>query len=315
MTAESLWDVVHRLAREDPDIVFVGSDLNPTLLAEMRSELPEQFMMEGIQEQHLIGMAAGMALEGAQPVVSTIATFLTRRCFEQVHIDIGMHGLPVVLLGTGPGVAYHFFGPTHCAVDDFALLRTIPGVALLSPGSMAEAAVLLEEALRTKRFAYIRVPRPDYVAPQAEVPPRIGVPITVREGRDVVILSTGALTPGAVEAAERVEEEGLSVAVHHLHTIKPLDAQAVRAIVGDAPLVITVEEHLRDGGLGTAVLEILADADADRPWSPRPRVVRLGLPDRYVAGYGSWAEAVAAAGLDADSIAAVLRRAPIHAGS
>ncbi|WEO77303.1 transketolase C-terminal domain-containing protein [Cryobacterium sp. SO2] len=319
MTAESLWDVVHRLAREDPSIVFVGSDLNPTLLAEMRTELPEQFMMEGIQEQHLIGMAAGMALEGAQPVVSTIATFLTRRCFEQVHIDIGLHGLPVVLLGTGPGVAYHFFGPTHCAVDDFALLRTIPGVTLISPGSMAEAAVLLEEALRTKRFAYIRVPRPDYAVPETNLAPRIGVPVTLREGCDVAILSTGALTPGAVEAAERLADEGLSVAVHHVHTIKPLDPDSVRAIVGAVPLVMTVEEHLRDGGLGSAVLEILADGgagtDASGSWMPVPRVVRLGLPDRYVAGYGSWADAVAAAGLDADSIAAELRRAPVKARS
>lgn len=307
MTTESVWDVVHRVAREDPSVVFIGSDLNPTLLSEMRAELPEQFFMEGIQEQNVIGMAAGMAIEGAQPVVSTIATFLTRRCFEQVHIDIGMHGLPVVLLGTGPGVAYHFFGPTHCAVDDFALLRTIPGIVLVSPGTMAEASALLEEALAARTFLYMRVPRPNYVAPVTEVAPMLGVPLTLREGGDVQILSTGALTPGALEAASEADPAGGRIGVHHLHTIKPLDARALARITRDAEVVVTIEEHLRDGGLGTAVLETLADTGT-RP----PRVLRLGLPDAYVSGYGTWADAIERAGLDADGIARALR--PILTG-
>lgn len=301
MTSESVWDVVHRVAREDPSVVFIGSDLNPTLLSEMRTELPEQFFMEGIQEQNVIGMAAGMAIEGAQPVVSTIATFLTRRCFEQVHIDIGMHGLPVVLLGTGPGVAYHFFGPTHCAVDDFALLRTIPGIVLVSPGTMTEASALLEQALATRTFLYMRVPRPNYVAPVTEVAPRLGAPLTLRKGRDVQILSTGALTPGALEAASQADPAGERIGVHHLHTIKPLDPHALTTITRDAQVIVTIEEHIRDGGLGTAVLETLADTETHTP-----RVVRLGLPDAYVSGYGTWADAIERAGLDTAGIARAL---------
>src|SRR5665213_691425 len=306
MTTETVWDVVHRVAREDPRVVFIGSDLNPTLLSDMRSGLPDQFMMEGIQEQHLIGMAAGMALEGARPIVSTIATFLTRRCFEQVLIDVGLHRTPVVMLGTGAGLAYHFFGPTHCAVDDFALLRTVPGIVLVSPGSMSEAATLLEEALRSGRFLYMRVPRFDQTpVPEGLAKPRIGVPIEMRGGRDVVILSSGALTPNAIAAAEEVEKDGLSVGVLHVHTVKPMDTAAVLDSVAGVEVVITLEEHLRDGGLGTEVLHLLADSQtADLPM---PRVVRLGLADRYVPGYGSWAEAVEAAGLDARSVADVLR--------
>jgi transketolase len=299
---EMVWEVVHRLAREDSRVIFVGSDLNPTILAEMRTELPEQFMMEGIAEQHLIGMVAGMALEGARPVFSTISTFLTRRCFEQLHVDIGLHRLPVVLLGTGPGVAYHFFGPTHTAVDDFALLRTIPGVTLISPKTMAEASILLEEAIRSGLFAYIRVPRPE-TDPLVGPIPHIGRPLWMRPGEDIAVLSTGALTHNAIAAAETVDREGISARVVHLHTIKPLDPRVVLDAVADVDTVITVEEHLRDGGLGSAVLEILADSTEMR------RVIRLGLPDRYVSGYGTWVDAIAAAGLDAPSLATVFRNA------
>lgn len=306
MKSESVWDVVHRVAQDDPRVVFIGSDLNPTLLSEMREELPEQFFMEGIQEQHLIGMSAGMAIEGALPVISTISTFLTRRCFEQVLIDIGLHRLPVVLLGTGPGLAYHFFGPTHCAVDDFALLRTVPGITLVSPANMAEAAYLLEEGLRTERFLYMRVPRPDYSSvPLSDETPRLGVPLELRRGRDIAIVSTGALTPNAIAAAEAAEAEGLSVGVLHVHTIKPLDVDAVLRFVEGAEVVITLEEHLRNGGLGTEVVQLLADRqNAERPM---PRVERLGLEDTFVTGYGVWSDAVEAAGLDAASILGVLR--------
>ena len=305
-STESVWDVVHRVAREDPRVVFIGSDLNPTLLASMREDLPEQFLMEGIQEQHLIGMSAGMAIEGALPVVSTIATFLTRRCFEQVLVDVGLHQLPVVLLGTGPGLAYHFFGPTHCAVDDFALLRLVPGITLVSPANMAEAAFLLEEGLRTQAFLYMRVPRPDYSAtPLSEEIPRIGVPIELRHGVDVAILSTGALTPNAVAAAEAAEALGLSVGVLHVHTIKPLDKSAILRFVEGAEAVITLEEHVRDGGLGTEVIHLLADQRENE--QVMPRVMRLGLDDAFVSGYGTWADAVAAAGLDVESIFEHLR--------
>ncbi|MBR7836097.1 transketolase [Actinospica durhamensis] len=305
MSTPTVWDVVHHAAREDQRVVFIGSDLNPTILSGMRTELPGQFFMEGIQEQNVIGMAAGMALEGARPVVSTISTFLTRRCFEQILIDIALHELPVVLLGTGPGVAYHHFGPTHCAVDDLALLRTVPGLTLLSPKSMAEAAALTDQAVRAGVFAYLRVPRyePAPIAADLE-PPVLGRAVRIRDGHDATIVALGSLTPNALVAAEALAAEGLSVAVEHVHTVRPLDPDLI-ARVSQSPVVVTVEEHLRDGGLGTELLHHLADAACGT--GRMPRFLRLGLETRFVSGYGTWEDAIAEAGLDTAGIATAVR--------
>jgi len=299
----SVFDVVHRAASKDPAVVFIGSDIAPGLLSEMQRELPDQFFMEGIQEQHLIGMAAGMALEGLRPVVCTIATFLVRRCFEQVLIDAALHRLPIVLLGTGPGLAYTALGPTHCCVDDFALLRVVPGMRVIAPSTMAEANVLLEEGLARGHLLYLRVPRGDEVPlPAANGPVAIGVPIGVRPGRDALIVCTGGLAGQAALAAGQLAEDGIDAGVIHVHTIKPLDPAALLPLIGDVRLVVTVEEHLRSGGLGTAVLETLADARFGHP-----AVLRLGLPDEFVAGYGTHEQALAEAGLTAPAIASAVR--------
>jgi transketolase len=299
----SVFDVIYRVASHDPRVVFIGSDLAPGLLADMKQELPGQFFMEGIHEQHLIGMAAGMAMEGIRPVVATIATFLTRRCFEQVLIDAALHRLPITLLGTGPGLAYSALGPTHCSIDDFALFRTVPGMAVVSPSCMGEANLLLEEGLTVGRLMYMRVPRGDEPPLPARCePPALGAPIPVRSGRDAVIVSTGVLTAAAIAASDVLACDGIDAAVIHVHTVKPLDALLMRQLISFAPLVVTVEEHLRSGGLGSAVLEILADGHA-----AVPRVVRLGLADEFVSGYGTHEQALGAARLTATGIVETLR--------
>lgn len=299
----SVFDVVHRSARSDPAVVFVGSDIAPGLLADMKRELPDQFFMEGIQEQHLIGMAAGLALEGLRPVVSTIATFLTRRCLEQVLIDAGLHRLPITLLGTGPGLAYAALGPTHCSVDDFALMRVVPGMHVLSPSCMEEANLLLEESLARRYLAYLRVPRGNEASlPAGSGPVAIGVPITLRQGGDAVIVCTGGLAGEAGAAAAQLAIDGIDAGVVHVHTVKPLSPASLLPLIGSARLVVTVEEHLRSGGLGTAILEMLADARAEMP-----AVLRLGLPGEFVAGYGTHEQALTAAGLTAGGIANAVR--------
>lgn len=299
----SVFNVVHWAARNDPAVVFIGSDVAPGLLSDMKRELPDQFFMEGIQEQHLIGMAAGMALEGLRPVVCTIATFLVRRCFEQLLIDAALHRLPMVLLGTGPGLAYAALGPTHCCVDDFALLRVIPRMRVIAPSDMAEANLLLEEGLARGHLLYLRVPRGDEAPlPAVNGPVAIGVPIGVRTGRDALIICTGGLAGQAALAAGQLGQDGIDTGVIHMHTIKPLDPAALLPLIGNVRLLVTVEEHLRSGGLGTAVLETLADTHLRHP-----PVLRLGLPDEFVAGYGTHEQALAEAGLTAPAIAGAVR--------
>lgn len=301
--ADSVFDAVDRLARQDDRIVFIGSDLSPGLLSDLARDRPGQCLSEGIQEQHLIGMAAGMAMEGALPIVATIATFLTRRCFEQILIDVGLHGLPVTLLGTGAGLAYAALGPTHCAVDDLALLRTVPNLHVASPASNSEAIDLLEDGLKRGVPMYLRVPRGDET-PLPAMPERrrLGHAIVLTEGTDVVFVTTGVMTAAALEAARSLGTAGWSAGVVHVHTIKPFDAQTVLDGIGSAPVVVTAEEHRRAGGLGSVVLEALNDAGVRRI-----SIVRLGLPDAFVTGYGSHADSLLGAGLSIEGLEVAAR--------
>lgn len=122
---------VYKLAKSNPRVLFIGSDLGAGTLSSMREDIPEQFFMEGVSEQHIVGFAAGLAQEGFIPYVNTIGTFLTRRSFEQVSIDVGLHRLPVRLLASGGGMVYAPLGPTHTAIEDFSLMLSIPNMKVL----------------------------------------------------------------------------------------------------------------------------------------------------------------------------------------
>jgi transketolase len=125
-------DMVYTLAKKDPRVVFIGSDLSPGLLKDMQAEFPDRYFMEGIAEQHVMGMAAGMALEGFIPYVNTIATFITRRCYEQVAVDACLHNLPIRLISNGGGLVYTPLGPTHLAIEDIAIMRALPNMTVVA---------------------------------------------------------------------------------------------------------------------------------------------------------------------------------------
>src|SRR5580693_31690 len=131
-------DMVTELARRDARVVFIGSDLGAGAMDVFRAEMPDRFFMEGVSEQSIIGMAAGLAMEGFIPFVNTIATFLTRRCFEQVAVDLCLHNLPVRLIANGGGVVYAPLGPTHLAIEDMAILRTLPNMTVVAPSDAEE---------------------------------------------------------------------------------------------------------------------------------------------------------------------------------
>src|SRR6185312_4492044 len=150
-------DMVHVLAKADPRVVFIGSDLSPGLLAGMQKEFPDRYYMEGIAEAHVIGMAAGLALEGYIPYVNTIATFITRRCYEQVAIDLCLHDLPVRLIGNGGGYVYAPLGPTHEAIEDIATMRALPNMAVTAVCDADEMTRLMNSTLTWPHPMYIRL--------------------------------------------------------------------------------------------------------------------------------------------------------------
>ena len=298
-------EMVHELARRDPRVVYVGSDLGAGTLDAMKEEFPDRFFMEGVAEANLIGMAAGLAMEGFIPYVHTISTFITRRAFEQVAIDLCLHDLPVRLIGNGGGLVYAPLGPTHMAVEDIAAMRSLPGMTVVAPVDAEEMRRFMPHTLDHPGPIYIRLAKgyDDVVSREADGF-EIGRAITLREPGEVLFVTTGVMAQRALAAADMLAEDGIESGVLHMHTVKPLDADTLLQLAGKVKLVVTVEEHTLIGGLGGAVAELFADYE----WSaPSPRLKRLGLPDRFLSNYGSQDFLLESCGLDPARISATVR--------
>jgi transketolase len=303
-------DMVHTLARRDERVVFIGSDLSPNLLGEMKKEFPLRYYMEGISEANVIGMAAGMALDGYIPYVNTIATFITRRCYEQVAIDLCLHDLPVRLIGNGGGYVYAPLGPTHQAIEDLAIMRALPHMTVTAACDAEEMSRLMDASLDWPHPIYIRLGKGgDPIISKAERGFTIGKAIDMIDeaagDSDVLLVGTGVATTQALAAARTLAGEGVRCRLLHLHTVKPLDAAAVVEAAGRTRLVVTVEEHSVVGGLGSAVLEALSDGMT----GALPPVRRLGIPDRFAAHYGSQAALMKDCNIHAEGIADTVRAA------
>lgn len=292
-------DMVFALAEADERIVFVGSDLGAGTLARFRERLPERFFMEGIAEAHVVGMAAGLALEGRIVYVNTIETFLTRRCFEQVVLDVCLHNLPVRFIGNGGGLVYAPLGPTHLATEDLSILRAIPNLGIVAPADAEEMRRLMPLTPDYPGPLFIRLGKGhDPVVSRDDPPFAIGRAVPMVEGGDALILTTGITLKFGLEAARTLRERGLEAAVLHLPTVKPLDAAAILARAERAPVIVSVEENTVIGGFGGAVAELLAETAFRRP----KRFKRLGLPDVFPDRYGTQAQLLEHYGISAGRI-------------
>ena len=279
-------EMIYELAKKDRRIFFIGSDLGAGTLQKFKDEIPERFLMEGVCEANVIGLAAGLALEGKIPYVNTIATFLTRRCFEQIVLDLCLHNARVRLIGNGGGLVYAPLGPTHLAIEDMAILRAIPNMTVLAPADAEEMRKLMPLTVDHPGPMYIRLAKgSDPVVTRAEDRFKIGEAVSMRPGRDALIVTTGITLQIALEAASRLSRQGIEMAVLHSPTLKPIDVEAILNEAARVPVVVTIEEHSLIGGLGSAVAEIVAEAN----FNPAKRFKRIGIPDVFPDGYGSQA--------------------------
>jgi transketolase len=277
-------ECVHKLAQDDKRVLFIGSDLGYGVLEKMKNEIPDQFFMEGVSEQYIIGMAAGLAMEGFIPYVNTIATFLTRRCYEQVAVDLCMHDLPVRLIANGGGGVYAPLGPTHLAIEDIAIMRALPNMTVVAPCDADEMNRLMMSTLEWPHPIYIRLARGgDPIVSVEENGFKLGKSIKMRDGADGLFVTTGVMTQLALETADILTADGVDVGVLHVHTIKPFDVEGVVSAIGNVKAVVTVEEHIVNGGLGSAVLESCSEI---RP-ELLPKISRIGIPDKFATEYGS----------------------------
>lgn len=275
--------MVYELAKQDDRIVFIGSDLGAGVLDDFKREMPDRFFMEGVGEANMVGMAAGMALSGKIVYCHTIATFLTRRAFEQVCLDVGLHHANVRLIGAGGGSVYAPLGPTHLAIDDLALMRTIPGMTVLAPCDAVEMERLMPRTVERHGPIYIRLGRGgDTVIDDMKF---------IKRNGSAVVISTGTASQAAYTASAIT-----GASFFHAQSVKPLDRQILRQAAEDCD-VITVEDHSIIGGLGSAVAEALLEDDG---W--RGRFRRIGYPDCFPSGYGTQDEMRARYGISVDNI-------------
>jgi transketolase len=274
----------------------------------MKAEFPDRYFMEGVSEQNIVGIAAGLAMDGFLPYVNTIATFITRRCYEQVALDACLHDLPIRLIGNGGGLVYAPLGPTHLAVEDLAIMRALPRMTVTAVCDAEEMKRLMVASLQWSHPIYIRLAKGgDPVVSKPERGFAIGKAVLMRDVSSapfVLVVSTGVETQRVLQAAEELAQNGIACRVLHVHTLKPLDVDTVISCVKGASLVVTVEEHTTIGGLGSAVVECLVDRDL-----LHVPVRRLGIPDVFAAHYGSQDDLMETYGLQPAQIAQTIRQA------
>lgn len=291
-------DCIYELAKQDPRVVYIGSDVGAETLEQFRQEMPDRFFMEGISEAHIIGMAAGLAKAGYIPYVNTIATFLTRRCYEQITIDVCLQNLPVKLIANGGGLVYAPLGPTHMAVDDIGLMRLLPNMNIIAPCDANEMENWMMQTTAISGPVYVRVAKGD------EPTISLNKNNLWKKPGEALIITTGVMPHQALKAIDLLEEQGISCGLLHLPIVKPIDRDLILTHIKSVSLVITLEEHLKAGGLGSSVLEIVSDLH----YINTPKMLRLGLPDHFVELYGSQQELFQHYGLDAKGISQKILR-------
>ena len=296
-------DMVYELAKQDSRIFFIGSDLGVGTLDNFKAEMPDRFRMEGVSEANFIGIAAGLALEGKIVYANTIATFITRRCFEQVALDLCLHNNKVRLIGNGGGLVYAPLGPTHLATEDIAIFRALPRMTILAPADASEMRRMMPLTVDHPGPIYIRLAKGgDPIVTNDREPFAIGKTFLMREGSDALVITTGVLLKRALDAAEALRAKGIEASVLHVPTVKPLDETRIRELAARVPVIVTAEEHTVIGGLGSAVAEVLAEADFPDP----KRFRRLGIPDVFPDQYGSQDSLMARYSITADKIASTV---------
>lgn len=260
-TRQAYGEALVELGRQNNNVVVLDADLTKSTKTNLfQEEFPERHINVGIAEADLIGTAAGLATCGKIPFASTFAMFAAGRAFEQIRNTVAYPKLNVKIAPTHAGISVGEDGGSHQSIEDISLMRSIPGMVVLSPADATETKKMIFAAAEYNGPVYIRMGRLDVpVLFDDSYDFQIGVANTVKEGTDVTILATGLMTARALEAAEKLESEGVSVRVINVGTIKPLDGETVLKAAKETKFIVTAEEHSVIGGLGSAVSEFLSE--------------------------------------------------------
>ena len=286
------------LAKKNKKIVFIGSDLGPGVMENFKKKFPERFFMEGVSEQFIIGMAAGLAKNGYIPFVNTISTFLTRRCLDQIIIDLCLHKLPVRLIGNGGGLVYAPLGPTHLAIEDIAILRPIPNIMILCPCDANEMKQLILLTEKIENPVYFRVARGGEKIITKEKIKRIGDPILYKQSNNLVFLTTGITAQIAQEAIVELKKKNINAGHVHLSSIKPYSKSKLFNLLKNTRKLVTLEEHTLIGGLGSLIANFLFETKLNK----KIDLMKFGISDIFSEKYGEQKDLLDYAGLSCQNI-------------
>lgn len=291
------------LAERDERVQLIVGDLGFGVVEDFARRFPGRFLNAGVAEQNMTGIAAGMALSGKVVFTYSIANFPILRCLEQIRNDVCYHNANVKIVAVGGGLAYGGLGSTHHATEDLAIMRSLPQMVVVAPGDPVETEAATEAIAAHVGPCYLRLGR----AGEAKVHPgqihfKLGKAIQVRDGKDLTLISTGGLLETAVQVAETLRDTGLEARVLSMHTVKPLDSDAILAAATETNAIFTLEEHSVIGGLGSSVAEILAEASTGFTVFKR-----FGLPSTFSCVVGTQEYIRAKYGLSVESLAGAIR--------
>ncbi len=268
------------LAKEIDNLMVLTCDVSTSAgLDRFKKTYPEKYLDLGIAEQNMIGVAAGLASENFNVITTTFAPFQTMRCCEQIKVNLAYMGQKICMVGIASGLALGTLGYTHCCIEDVGILRSIPGITIISPADSLETVKALEAAIKSESPSYLRLTGTSNnpIIYNKDYEYKIGKSITLREGKDITIFCAGAMVYQSLEAAKILESKKIYSKVVNMHTIKPIDKIAIEEAC-NSKLIVSIEEHNVIGGLGSAIAEYKSSLNKS------PKQLFLGIKDTYGKG-------------------------------
>lgn len=292
------------IAKKDKNVYIITGDLGFGVLKPFWNELPDQIINAGIAEQNMTSIAAGLAMQGKIVYTYSIGNFPTLRCIEQIRNDCAYHNANVKVVCVGGGFVYGSLGMSHHATEDIAMMRALPDVTVMAPGDLVEAEYATKAIYSQPGTCYLRLGRGGEKRIHEKIDNfKLGKAIEIQKGEKVAIFSTGAIFDEVKEACDQLKEQEIIPTVYTFPTVKPIDKEVILECAKTHKAIITVEEHNLSGGFGSAVAEVLAEAD-----DVKAKLVRVGLDDRYSCIVGSQKYLRKQYAIDAENIADKVRK-------
>lgn len=270
------------LMRKDKNLITVTADMGFSVYEAMQQEFPERFINTGVTEQATTSFVAGLALTGWKVFMYAQGIFATTRCFEQVRLDIAYQHLNVKIVGVNAGFSLNQLGISHFALEDVALMRTLPGMTIFTPGDPVEMKWAVEKSYGIEGPTYLRYSKMgDTVIHTKNAKFSIGRPAKITQGKDATLLVSGGILETAMKVVPELRKQKIEVSLYSVPTVKPLDEKTYLGILKQSKQVFTLEEHSIIGGLGSAIGELISENNVHVPF------LRLGVPDRFTSVTGS----------------------------